>query len=230
MTKFVGWLQCFRFLKPMFTQLESNLSVCNTKAGQLFITSLLECRPYLHRCINLKTRKAMKANHVTIGLTNPKSPTNVGAVMRAAGCFQVNEVKYTGLRYEKSAKFHTDTKSVTRKIPLTAVDSFLDDLDPETEIICVELAEGATPLPHFQHPKKAMYIFGPEDGSISQEVADKAHHVVYIPTIGCMNLAATVNVLLYDRLAKSGSMDESEDLIRSSRDNRNHLKVKTTAL
>ena len=27
--------------------------------------------------------------------------------------------------------------------------------------------------------------------------------VVYIPTIGCMNLAATVNVVLYDRLAKA---------------------------
>jgi tRNA(Leu) C34 or U34 (ribose-2'-O)-methylase TrmL len=26
--------------------------------------------------------------------------------------------------------------------------------------------------------------------------------VVYVPTIGCMNLAATVNVVLYDRLAK----------------------------
>ncbi|WP_261817819.1 RNA methyltransferase [Vibrio gallicus] len=172
----------------------------------------------------------MKTNHVTIGLTNPKSPTNVGAVMRASGCYQVDEVKYTGQRYEKASKFHTDTKSAARTIPLSAVDSFLDDLDPETEIVCVELAEGATPLPRFQHPKKAMYIFGPEDGSISQDVADKAHHVVYVPTIGCMNLAATVNVLLYDRLAKSDNMDESEDLIRSSRDNRNHLKVKTASL
>jgi tRNA(Leu) C34 or U34 (ribose-2'-O)-methylase TrmL len=26
---------------------------------------------------------------------------------------------------------------------------------------------------------------------------------VYIPTVGCMNLAATVNVVLYDRLAKA---------------------------
>ncbi|HAS25633.1 MAG TPA: 23S rRNA methyltransferase, partial [Vibrio sp.] len=52
----------------------------------------------------------MNKSHVIIGLTNPKSPTNVGAVMRAAGCYQVDEVKYTGQRYEKAAKFHTDTK------------------------------------------------------------------------------------------------------------------------
>ena len=71
----------------------------------------------------------MNKSHVTIGLTNPKSPTNVGAVMRAAGCYQVDEVKYTGQRYEKAAKFHTDTKSPARTIPLTGVESFLDNLD-----------------------------------------------------------------------------------------------------
>ena len=168
----------------------------------------------------------MNKSHVTIGLTNPKSPTNVGAVMRAAGCYQVDEVKYTGQRYDKAAKFHTDTKSATRTIPLTGVESFLDNLDPETKIVCVELAEGATPLPRFKHPENAIYIFGPEDGSIAQNVADRADHVVYVPTVGCMNLAATVNVLLYDRLAKSDEMDESNELIKKSRDNRNHLVIK----
>lgn len=168
----------------------------------------------------------MNKSHVTIGLTNPKSPTNVGAVMRAAGCYQVDEVKYTGQRYEKAAKFHTDTKSAARTIPLTGVESFLDNLELETQIVCVELAEGATPLPRFKHPENAIYIFGPEDGSISQDIADRADHVVYVPTVGCMNLAATVNVLLYDRLAKSEEMDESNELIQKSRDNRNHLLIK----
>ena len=168
----------------------------------------------------------MKNTHVTIGLSNPKSPTNVGAVMRAAGCYQVDDVRYTGERYDRAAKFQTDTKKVANKIPLTSVESLLDDLPDDLEIVCVELAEGATPLPRFKHPEKALYVFGPEDGSITQQVADRADHVVYVPTVGCMNLAATVNVLLYDRLAKSEEMDESEELIRSSRDNRNHLVVK----
>ncbi|WP_300174161.1 RNA methyltransferase [uncultured Aliivibrio sp.] len=168
----------------------------------------------------------MKNTHVTIGLSNPKSPTNVGAVMRAAGCYQVDDVRYTGERYDRAVKFQTDTKKVANKIPLTSVESLLDDLPDDLKIVCVELAEGATPLPKFKHPEKALYVFGPEDGSITQQVADRADHVVYVPTVGCMNLAATVNVLLYDRLAKSEEMDESEELIRSSRDNRNHLVVK----
>ncbi|MGF1718675.1 RNA methyltransferase [Vibrio kyushuensis] len=168
----------------------------------------------------------MTKSRVTIGLTNPKSPSNVGAVMRAAGCYQADEVQYTGQRYEKASKFQTDTKNITSKIPLNGVDSFLDNLSEETHIVCVDFAEGATPLPEFDHPENAIYIFGPEDGSISQDVADRAHHVVYVPTIGCMNLAASVNVLLYDRLAKSPTIDTSDTLIKSSRDNRNHLVVK----
>ncbi|MEZ9627680.1 RNA methyltransferase [Aliivibrio fischeri] len=168
----------------------------------------------------------MKKTHVTIGLSNPKSPTNVGAVMRAAGCYQVDDVRYTGERYDRAAKFQTDTKKVANKIPLTSVNCLLDDLPEDMKVVCVELAEGAVSLPQFQHPDKAIYVFGPEDGSITQQVADRADHVVYVPTVGCMNLAATVNVLLYDRLAKSADIVQGDELIRSSRDNRNHLVVK----
>ena len=95
----------------------------------------------------------------------------------------------------------------------------------EAKVICVDLVEGATPLPEFIHPENAFYIFGPEDGTISQGIIDAADDVVYIPTIGCMNLAATVNVVLYDRLAKSDNIITGDDLIKSSRDTNNKVKV-----
>lgn len=164
---------------------------------------------------------------VIVGLTNPKSPSNVGSVMRAAGCYQVEEVLYTGQRYANAAKFTTDTKNVSGKIPLTQVDSFIDENRTE-KIICVELVEGATPLPYFEHPTEAIYIFGPEDGSLSQQVVNKADYVVYVPTIGCMNLAATVNVVLYDRLAKQKNLTANDDLIKQSRDTNNRVKLLKT--
>ena len=68
-----------------------------------------------------------------------------------------------------------------------------------------------------------IYIFGPEDGSISQALIDFADDVVYVPTIGCMNLAATVNVVLYDRLAKDPQGIASNELICQSRDINNNL-------
>ncbi|MPW36670.1 RNA methyltransferase [Vibrio sp. B1Z05] len=166
-----------------------------------------------------------KNNFTIIGLCNPKSPTNVGAVMRAAGCYQADEVRFTGERFAKAAKYHTDTKDMTTKIALNQMQSMTDDLDDDIKIVCVELAEGATPLPQFNHPQKALYIFGPEDSSIPQSIVDKADEVVYVPTIGCMNLAATVNVLLYDRLAKSGQEIDHTSRVLESRDVNNRLKV-----
>lgn len=166
---------------------------------------------------------------VRIGLTNPKSPSNVGSVMRAAGCFSADSVYYTGTRFERAAKFHTDTKDLVSKIPLKSVDSLLglNDCDAEAEIVCIELVEGATALPDFEHPDNAYYIFGPEDGSLSQDVVNRADHVVYIPTVGCLNLAATVNIVLYDRKAKEKlTPDQGDQLIISSRDRNNLLAVK----
>ncbi|MCE9679548.1 RNA methyltransferase [Shewanella sp. AS1] len=167
---------------------------------------------------------------VLIGLLNPKSPTNVGGVMRAAGCYQADGVRYTGKRYALAAshrgeQYNTDTKRVSRNIPLTGVECLLDDLDDDTQVICVDLIEGAIPLPEFRHPKKAIYLFGPEDGTLDQGLVDRADSVVYVPTVGCMNLASSVNVLLYDRLAK-GRSHGSDELIRQSRDTNNRVKVK----
>ncbi|QBY04879.1 TrmH family RNA methyltransferase [Thalassotalea sp. HSM 43] len=169
----------------------------------------------------------MTTSKVHIGLINPKSPTNVGSVMRASGNYQVDAVCYSGQRYSHAAKFHTDTKNITQKIPLTEVEYIIAGKPQGATMVCVDLVEGATPLPDYQHPDNAYYVFGPEDGTISQSVIDSADDVVYIPTIGCMNLAATVNVVLYDRLAKSANKIAGDELIRSSRDINNKVKVKS---
>ena len=162
---------------------------------------------------------------LTIGLVNPKSPTNVGAVLRASGCFGVSSISYSGNRLNRALPFNTDTQNNAGNIPLIHKDSVLDELPKDTKIICVELVEGAIPLPSYVHPLSAHYVFGPEDGSISQAIIDQADDVVYIPTVGCLNLAATVNVMLYDRLAKA-DIQTNDALIIRSRDANNHLRVK----
>ena len=172
----------------------------------------------------------MKKNQVSIGLINPKDTQNVGSVLRAIGCYQANDVYFTGSRYEHALKHNTDTHNVGLNSLISKVDSMVEARDehmPEgTKIVCVELVEGAIPLPEYKHPENALYVFGPEDGNLKQSIVNAADEVVYIPTVGCMNLAATVNVLLYDRLAKSSNIESSDELIRKSRDNNNHLKVK----
>ncbi|MFH0288955.1 RNA methyltransferase [Vibrio owensii] len=161
-----------------------------------------------------------------IGLYNPKSPTNVGAVLRAAGCYDAAQVRYNGTRYSRAVKFQTDTQNSQERIQLVEMEDLTANVADDVEIVCVELVVGATALPHFTHPENAIYVFGPEDGSLPQEMVDKANHVVYVPTHGCMNLAATVNVVLYDRMAKTlGTIDDHQQVL-ANRDNKNRLKMK----
>jgi tRNA(Leu) C34 or U34 (ribose-2'-O)-methylase TrmL len=171
----------------------------------------------------------MKEMKVSIGLSNPKSPSNVGAVMRAAGCFQVDTVCYTGTRFPRAAKFRTDTKGSSRNIPLIGVSCLAESTPADARLVCIELVEGGTPLPEYRHPDNAFYIFGPEDGTLDQALIDKADAVVYVPTTGCLNLAATVNIVLYDRLAKSKTSIADDEFIRQNRDANNRVKVKTQA-
>lgn len=172
----------------------------------------------------------MNKSSIAIGLLNPKNPDNVGSVMRAAGNFGVNSVFYTGSRYPRAIKLGSvnTRRKISETIPLTGVTCLLDDIPDGITLVCIEFAENAIPLPEYQHPENAFYIFGPEDGSISQDIINQADAVVYVPTAGCMNLAATVNVVLYDRLVKSYfSVDntESNKFISINKDVNNNLKV-----
>lgn len=171
----------------------------------------------------------MDNTKVFVGLSNPKSPENVSSVMRAAGNFQVESIFYTGKRYPRALKLHPSmpnmSRDVSQNVPVSGVDNLLDILPIDMKVVCVEFAENAMSLLEYQHPTHAYYIFGPEDGTLSQKMINKADDVVYIPTVGCMNLAATVNVVLYDRLLKTNARFNDNKIIRLSRDTNNNLKV-----
>lgn len=162
---------------------------------------------------------------ISIGLVNPKNPVNVASILRAAGCYGVASVFYTGERYRFAKDFNADTKAFHKVIPTVGVDCLRDVVPEGASVVAVELVEGATPLPSFNHPENAFYLFGPEDGSIGEDVLSWCDHVVYVPTYSCMNLAATANVLLYDRLAKSEYIS-GDALIRQSRDTNNKTKIR----
>ena len=54
----------------------------------------------------------------------------------------------------------------------------------------------------FEHPERALYVFGPEDGSLGRAVLARCHRFLVIPTRHCANLSAAVYTVLYDRHAK----------------------------
>ena len=152
---------------------------------------------------------------IHLAIINPKSPQNMGSILRAAGCYQAQSIRYTGERYARAKAFSTDTKNVHLNIPVNQAPKVIDPIiDKHLTKVAIELVEGATPLPLFKHPEEALYIFGPEDGTLKKEITELCEDVVYIPTEGCMNLAATVNVVLYDRLAKGDNYSEHQDAFK----------------
>lgn len=138
-----------------------------------------------------------------IGLDGPKFPVNVGGVIRAAGVYGAAMVALGSPRL-KGADWSGDTMKARRHMPVLKVDDVFDAIPHDCVPVAVDLVDGATPLPEYQHPERAFYIFGAEDRTLGHRITSRCRDTIYIPTAGCMNLAATVNVVLYDRLVKRG--------------------------
>ena len=138
-----------------------------------------------------------------IGLFNPKNSINVGSILRAAGIYESSFVAVSGERIPfKYHKSPTDTMKSYRHLPLLQVADLKKVIPYDCVPVAVELIDGAQPLQDYVHPERAFYVFGPEDGTLGKQVLNWCRDIVYIPGNGCMNLAATVNVVLYDRQAK----------------------------
>lgn len=143
----------------------------------------------------------MTRGYAAIGLHQPKTPVNVGAALRAAGCYGAAMVATSGRRYVRAP---TDTMNIYRHLPLIQCDDLHGVIPYDCVPVAVDLIPGAVSLKDYTHPERAFYVFGPEDGTLGRKILSWCRDVIYVPTNGCMNLAATVNVVLYDRAAKAG--------------------------
>lgn len=158
---------------------------------------------------------------VAIFLENPKTPFNVGSAIRAASCYSANQVWWSGQRVtdDREVQRRAGTQFGKRKWRLPreermkdyAIEWGVDDLALDRLVrvegftpVCVELVDGAELLPYFEHPEgDVVYVYGPEDGSVSKGTRTFCHRFVQIPTEFCINLGAAVYTTLYDRRAKS---------------------------
>jgi|TARA_Y100000310_G_scaffold310174_1_gene355129 tRNA(Leu) C34 or U34 (ribose-2'-O)-methylase TrmL len=137
-----------------------------------------------------------------VGLENPKNNINIGNVMRAMGCFKSDLLAIKGNRFRKLGNIKTDTQKTIRRLPVVRCSELKEVVPFACVPIAVDLIEGAKPLISFHHPKNAFYIFGAEDATLGKGITDWCKYTVYIPTNYCLNLAAAVNIVLYDRLLK----------------------------
>lgn len=160
-------------------------------------TSIAERRKYTNGRIKMNN-PFEERGYSAIGMYNPKDPINYGNTMRAAGCFSVSLVVTEGKRFKQMPQ---DTQSSWKHIPV--VEGMLMDCNPYGAVpVAVEIRDDARCLTTFQHPERAYYVFGPEDGSLPNRIVDRCSAIVTIPTVQCLNLNAAICILLYDRLMK----------------------------
>ena len=139
-----------------------------------------------------------------IGLDRPTDPVNVGHALRAAFCFDARLVIIGGDTPSiRLSKLTTDPMRSFRHIPVIKSKNLLDAVPEGTTVVGIELCDDASTLMDFKHPERACYVFGPENGVLSDEILERCAHKIMIPTMASLNLGMTVNIAMYDRLAKA---------------------------
>ena len=150
---------------------------------------------------------APKGQSVALALINPMLGHNVGGAVRAASNFGAKQVWWTGNRvtldHGKGERLPREERMKGYKdVELIQFDEFFDHFPSDIVPVAVERRPNSENLPDFVHPQKALYVFGPEDGSIERVHLQHCHRFVIIPTKHCINLASACNVVLYDRMVK----------------------------
>jgi tRNA(Leu) C34 or U34 (ribose-2'-O)-methylase TrmL len=152
-------------------------------------------------------------------LLGPAYAHNVGNALRACAVLGARELLWTGDRVPAPEDWPTGARlpreermALYRHVEITHHGSWSKVLGERilrggVVPVAVEKRAQAERLPDFEHPEHALYVFGPEDDSLDRGVLSACHRFVRIPTVDGMenvplNLAAAVNVVLYDRLAK----------------------------
>lgn len=135
-----------------------------------------------------------------IGLYSPINEANIGGALRALQFFNG---KYANIFNSQAVKHAADTGKSYLNLPVFRPKDIFNVPYANTPV-AIEITENSISLPDFQHPRGAYYIFGPENGSLPQDIIERCAYTVSIPTTHCLNLAGAVNVVCYDRIAKLG--------------------------
>lgn len=138
--------------------------------------------------------------YVGIGIYNGKRTHNFGALVRTARVLGADFVFSVGHRNPGE----TSSLGAELTLPLFHFETlslFVASIPVNARLVCVELTPGALDIRTYEHPARAVYLIGPEDGALPASIM-RQHDTVILPGKAPLNVAMAATVVLYDRLLK----------------------------
>ena len=140
-----------------------------------------------------------------IGVEGISKEQNVGTIARSAHSFGASFFFTIAPDLDVEKFRASDTSDAFDHVPYHQYDSVEDFELPEgCQLVAVELVEDSIELPSFRHPMRAAYVLGPEMGSVSPELMERADHVIKIPMKFCVNVGVAGALVMYDRVLSMG--------------------------
>lgn len=162
--------------------------------------------------------------NLAVALWDPKYAFNVAQAVRIASCYGVPQVWFNGSRVPLEGRKgnrlpREERMKGYRDVDICHGEYFFDAFSSDVTPVAVELTPSSENLLWFKHPENAVYVFGPEDGSLPKVAKRHCHRVVQIPTRHCLNLSMAVGTILYDRHYKrvQAGLEDPHDLAGEGR-------------
>lgn len=137
-----------------------------------------------------------------IGIENLCYEENLGTLWRSAYLLGASSIFTIGKIYKPQV---TDTTKTYKSIPLHQyrdMDEFLSCRSKDTKLVGIEIDDEAQCLVDYKHFERTVYLLGSETNGLSKRAIESCHDLVYVPSIGCLNVAATGSIVMYDRISK----------------------------
>lgn len=138
-----------------------------------------------------------------IEIDNGKNARNLGTIWRTAYNLGAAYTGQIGGRYHRES---ADTVACYRTVPHHVwedPDDWYAHIPFDTVPVAIELTDDAESLFTYNHPNRAVYVLGPEDGNLRKLVLDLCRDVVQIPSELCLNQAQAAGMVMYDRVLKA---------------------------
>jgi tRNA G18 (ribose-2'-O)-methylase SpoU len=168
------------------------------------LEKVLDCDfdDHINTTIATVDKKSGNRGFFGICVYNLQKDVNYGSLLRSAACFDAD---FIGIIGKHSINLSADTCKSYKHIPTYVFKDwkeFISHIPIGCEKVAVELCNKATSLINFKHPERAIYILGPENGSLSNEILDSCDNVIQIPSKNCLNVSVAGSIVLYDRIYK----------------------------